>query len=64
MISSASPDNPARNPEIAFGDCGLATPADVEVRFGAFAVGTAVAGRPPHRSERARFGHSAPTLGV
>jgi hypothetical protein len=30
----------------------------------AFAVGTAVAGRPPHRSERAPFGHSAPTSGV
>ena len=29
-----------------------------------FAVGTAIAGRPPLRSERARFGHSAPTLGV
>jgi hypothetical protein len=27
------------------------------------AVGTPIAGRPPHRSERARFGHSAPTLG-
>ena len=30
----------------------------------AFAVGTAIADRPPHRSERARFGHSAPTLSV
>ena len=30
----------------------------------AFAVGTAVSSRPPHRSERAQFGHSAPTLGV
>jgi transposase len=29
-----------------------------------FAVGTPIAGRPPHRSERARFRHSAPTLGV
>ena len=29
-----------------------------------FAVGTSITGRPPHRSERAQFGHSAPTLGV
>jgi len=28
------------------------------------AVGTAITGRPPHRSERARLGHSAPTLGA
>ena len=28
------------------------------------AVGTSITGRPPHRSERAQFGHSAPTLGV
>jgi hypothetical protein len=28
------------------------------------AVGTPVAGRPPHRSQRARFGHWAPTSGV
>ena len=28
-----------------------------------FAVGTFIAERPPHRSERAQFGHSAPTLG-
>src|SRR4051794_30967421 len=28
------------------------------------AVGTLITERPPHRSERARFGHSAPTLGV
>jgi hypothetical protein len=28
------------------------------------AVGTPIAERPPHRSERARFGHSAPTSGV
>jgi hypothetical protein len=29
-----------------------------------FAVGTRIAARPPHRSERAQFRHSAPTLGV
>jgi hypothetical protein len=29
-----------------------------------FAVGTLIAERPPHRSEQAQFGHSAPTLGV
>jgi hypothetical protein len=29
-----------------------------------FAVGTLVSERPPHRSERAQFGHSAPTSGV
>jgi hypothetical protein len=28
------------------------------------AVGTLITERPPHRSERAPFGHSAPTLGV
>ena len=28
------------------------------------AVGTHITARPPHRTERARFGHSAPTLGV
>jgi hypothetical protein len=27
------------------------------------AVGMPVTGHPPHRAERARFGHSAPTLG-
>ena len=29
-----------------------------------FAVGTLIAERPPHRSERAQFGHSAPTSGT
>jgi hypothetical protein len=29
-----------------------------------FAVGTRVTSRPPHRSVRAQFGHTAPTLGV
>src|ERR1700678_1226365 len=29
-----------------------------------FAVGTLISERPPHRSERAQFGHSAPTSGV
>ena len=29
-----------------------------------FAVGTAVTGRPPHRTARAEFPHAAPTLGV
>jgi predicted MFS family arabinose efflux permease len=28
------------------------------------AVGTLIAERPPHRTERAQFGHSAPTSGV
>jgi hypothetical protein len=32
--------------------------------FLTFAVGTLIAERPPHRSEQAQFGHSAPTLGV
>jgi hypothetical protein len=31
---------------------------------GMFAVGTRVTSRPPHRSVRAQFGHTAPTLGV
>jgi len=46
-------------------------PPDSAVRPGcperpvcAFAVGTSVAGRPPHRSGRAGFPHPAPTLGV
>jgi transposase len=30
---------------------------------GAIAVGTPIAGRPPHKTERARFRHSASTLG-
>ena len=30
----------------------------------AFAVGTVIADRPPHRSERAQFGHSAPTSSI
>jgi hypothetical protein len=29
-----------------------------------FAVGTRVTPRPPHRSVRAQFGHTAPTSGV
>src|SRR6476660_711581 len=29
-----------------------------------FAVGTRVTSRPPHRSVRAQFGHTAPTSGV
>jgi hypothetical protein len=29
-----------------------------------FAVGTAIAGRPPHRSGRAQLRHPAPTLGA
>ena len=28
------------------------------------AVGTVIADRPPHRSERVQFGHSAPTSSV
>jgi hypothetical protein len=28
------------------------------------AVGTPITERPPHRSERAQFGHSAPTSGI
>jgi hypothetical protein len=31
---------------------------------GAFAVGTRVTSRPPHRSVRAQFGHTAPASGV
>jgi PAS domain-containing protein len=33
-------------------------------RMKVLAVGTPIAERPPHRSERAQFGHSAPTSGV
>jgi len=32
--------------------------------LGPIAVGTLIAERPPHRTERAQFGHSAPTSGV
>src|SRR3954462_12769427 len=41
-------------------------PAQVEQRSveNLIAVGTPITERPPHRSERAQFGHSAPTLGV
>jgi len=39
--------------------------ADLEARMlFSFAVGTRVTSRPPHRSVRAQFGHTAPTLGV
>ena len=31
---------------------------------GGIAVGTPITEHPPHRSERAQFTHSAPTLGV
>ena len=31
---------------------------------GSVAVGTPITERPPHRTVRARFGHTAPTLGV
>ena len=33
-------------------------------RKGSVAVGTPITERPPHRTVRARFGHTAPTLGV
>jgi Arc/MetJ-type ribon-helix-helix transcriptional regulator len=33
-------------------------------RFHEVAVGTPITERPPHRTVRARFGHTAPTLGV
>ncbi len=33
-------------------------------RWRSVAVGTPITERPPHRTVRARFGHTAPTLGV
>jgi hypothetical protein len=33
-------------------------------RIRRIAVGTLITERPPHRSVRAQFGHTAPTLGV
>ena len=44
---------------------GVSRAADVggPCRAGAVAVGTALAGRPPHRSQRADFPHWAPTSG-
>src|SRR5215213_1049950 len=36
----------------------------LEHQPGSIAVGMPITERPPHRSERAQFGHSAPTLGV
>jgi MFS transporter, DHA1 family, chloramphenicol/florfenicol resistance protein len=36
----------------------------IGLAFTLFAVGTPITERPPHRSERAPFGHSAPTSGV
>src|SRR5437868_5542457 len=38
--------------------------ADIDPETLWFAVGTFVSERPPHRSERAQFGHSAPTSGA
>ena len=35
-----------------------------EIGHPSIAVGTLIAERPPHRTERAQFGHSAPTSGV
>jgi hypothetical protein len=35
-----------------------------EATQGKIAVGTLIAERPPHRSVRAEFPHTAPTLGV
>jgi hypothetical protein len=43
---------------------GLESGTGVEPPVTLFAVGTRIAERPPHRSERAQFGHSAPTSGV
>ena len=48
----------ARGSKSAFSPYAAGNSADI------FAVGTSITGRPPHRSERAQFGHSAPTLGV
>jgi hypothetical protein len=46
----------------------LALLSSIIVLFGLrglrIAVGTLIAERPPHRSVRARFGHTAPTSGV
>ena len=36
----------------------------LEGELGTIAVGTVIADRPPHRSERAQFRHSAPTSGA
>ena len=41
-----------------------AQPYGASHRVFAFPVGTLISERPPDRSERAQFGHSAPTLGV
>ena len=45
-------------------DKDLQTRHDDHQGYLTIAVGNAIAGIPPHRSERAPFGHSAPTSGV
>src|SRR5688500_16643187 len=52
--------NCSKNP----GDMANRRPAFTGPDYPAIAVGNAIAGIPPHRSERAPFGHSAPTSGV
>jgi hypothetical protein len=42
----------------------LSVPRERGDRFELFAVGTAIAGRPPPRSGLAQLRHPAPTLGV
>ena len=49
-----------RSRQLALFPAGQALPEHAK----AIAVGTPITGRPPHRTERARFGHSAPTSGV
>jgi len=39
-------------------------PLDQAWGYPLIAVGTLITERPPHRTERAQFGHSAPTSGA
>jgi hypothetical protein len=63
----AATDRLARYPspeEAIRAACGLLDTAAISLAGAAFAVGTLISERPPHRTGRAQFGHPAPTLGV
>src|SRR5271166_3476482 len=69
MTSNATPEGRALNRRVELDRVTDSAEAKKMLKamsdfLGAFAVGTSIAGRPPHRSERAQFGHSAPTSGV
>ena len=64
-IHASDPDRTRSRPHLMAGNGAEPTAAGSTFDDGiAFAVGTSVAGRPPHRSGRAGFPHPAPTSGA